>query len=227
MKDSSKSPNVRVALMEARSLRGKAFADLTVRATEAIVADDDMMAASHAWFRNSRRDQDRFKDGLAVATSGVSPRTAALAMLLPPLPASSEGDYWLSGTRDTALPTASVFGMILVRDPWDRRTQLEAGGVWQRLALVAAALGVASQPLNQFVEMIDRERQLRRPDGFARAADPLLDDKEWRPTFAFRLGNPLAAPLASPRRPVSDVIGSPARLAFEIEKSKAETDRVR
>ena len=219
----SRSPDVRVALMEARSPRGRAFGDLTVRATEAIVADAGMMAASHAWFRHSRRDQDRLKDGLAVTTSGVSSGLATLATLLPEQSAASEGDYWLAGTRDTALPTASIFGMILVKEPRDRRNALAAGTVWQRLQLTASAMGVASQPLNQFVEMIDRDTQLGRDPAFARAADPLLEDRAWRPTFAFRLGNPAAPALPSPRRPVSEVIGTPARLGYEVDRAAAET----
>ncbi len=219
----SKSANVRVVLMEARSPRGRAFADLTIRATEAIVADDEMMAASHRWFRHSRRDQDQFKDGLAIATSGVSPFIAAAGAMLPEPSPSSEGDYWLSGTRDDALPTASIYGLILVRDPYDRRSALEAGGVWQRLQLTATAMGLAAQPLNQFVEMIDRERQRGAGTTFAHAADPLLNDVEWRPTFAFRAGHPTVAAPASPRRPVSEVLGLPARLAYDVARARAET----
>lgn len=223
----SRSPNVRVALMEAKSARGRAFAAQTVAATEAIVADDAMMAASHAWFRHSRRDQDRLKDGLAVATSGVSPFLATAAAMLPEQSAASEGDYWLSGTRDTALPTASLFGLIVVQDPWDRRTALEAGAVWQRLHLTAAALGLVAQPLNQLVEMIDRDRQLGRAPAFARSVDVLLEHDDWRPTFAFRIGKPLTPAGASPRRPVAEVLGPPARLQFDVDKAAAETARLR
>ena len=220
---SSRSPRVRVALFPAASARGKAFSALAVRATEAITADTSMMAASHAWFRHSRADMDRRKDGLGIRTSGVSPLLTAAAAILPEQTAADEGKYWLAGTRDTALPTAAAFGLIMVQDPYDRRTALEAGGVWQRLQLTATAMGVASQPLNQFVEMIDRERQLGRAPGFARAADALLDDAAWRPTFAFRLGMPAGQAIASPRRPVAEVLGGTARLAFEIEKAREET----
>ena len=223
----SRSPNVRVALMEARSPRGKEFAVQTVAATEAIVADTAMMAASHRWFRHSRHDQDRLKDGLAIATSGVSPGLAAAAAMLPEPSAASEGRYWIDGTRDTALPTASLFGMILVQDPWDRRSALEAGGVWQRLQLTATALGLVAQPLNQIVEMIDRERQLGRAPAFARDAGPLLENADWRPTFAFRIGKLLTQVPPSPRRPVDEVLGPPARLGFDVAKAAAETAQLR
>ncbi|WP_426168772.1 hypothetical protein [Sandarakinorhabdus sp. DWP1-3-1] len=217
------SPLVRIALFDAGSARGRRFADLTIDATAAIAADDDIMAASHSWFRHARRDQDRLKDGLGIFTSGVSPVIAAAGAMLPEQTPASEGRYWLASTRETALPTASLFGLILVADPWDRRSALLAGMAWQRLHLTATRAGLAAQPLNQLPEMIDRERQLGRPPGFARAADALLDDAAWRPTFALRIGNPVAPAPASPRRPVSAVIGAPARLDWDVEQARAET----
>jgi hypothetical protein len=219
----ARSDAVRVALFGADSARGKRFGALTIEATAAIAADDAMMAASHAWFRHSRRDQDRLMDGLSVATSGVSPWLAAAAAILPEQSAASEGHYWLDATRDQAVPTASVFGLILVPDLGNRRATLLAGAAWQRLHLLATTLGLAVQPLNQLPEMIDRQRQLRAPARFARAADALLDDPMWRPTFAFRIGHPMAPAGASPRRPVSLVIGQPARLGFDVARAGAET----
>jgi len=214
---------VRIALFPAEGARGQRFGALTIDATAAIVEDADMMAASHAWFRHSRRDQDRLMDGLAVATSGVSPWLAAAAAILPEQSAASEGRYWLAGTRDIAVPTASAFGLILVSDLADRRAMLLAGAAWQRLHLLATALGIAVQPLNQLPEMIDRQRQLRQLPRFARRTDALLDDPLWRPTFAFRIGHPVTAAAPSPRRPVSAVIGQPARLAYDVARARAET----
>jgi nitroreductase len=219
----ARSDAVRIALFAADSARGRRFGALTIEATAAIAADEAMMAASHAWFRYSRRDQDRLMDGLSVATSGVSPWLAAAAAILPEQSAASEGRYWLGATRDSAVPTASLFGLILVPDLADRRATLLAGAAWQRLHLLATALGLSAQPLNQLPEMIDRQRQLRQPPGYARAVDALLDDPAWRPTFAFRIGHPLSPPGASPRRPVSMVIGQPARLAYDVGRAGAET----
>jgi nitroreductase len=216
-------PGIRIALFDAASPRGKRFAELTLDATAAIAADAEMMAASHAWFRHSRRDQDRYMDGLGLATSGVSPFIATIGAILPDQSPASEGRFWLQSTRETALPSASVFGLILATDPHDRRTALLAGMAWQRLHLTAVARGIAAQPLNQLPEMIDRQRQLGAKPSFARAADALLDDKAWRPTFAFRLGTTLRPAAASPRRPVSLVIGAPARLQYDIDQSRART----
>ncbi|MBU6166817.1 MAG: hypothetical protein KGQ52_11930 [Alphaproteobacteria bacterium] len=212
---------VRVALFAAGSAAGQRFAALTSDATAAIVADAAMMADSHRWMRHERRDADRLKDGLTLATAGVSPWLAGLAALLPAPSAASEGDHWLANTRDQQLPTASLFGLILTPTPHDRRSALLVGSAWQRLHLNATAAGLVAQPLNQLPEIIDREAQLRQPPRFARLADALLDDAAWRPSFAFRLG--LADTPAPPalRRPVSAVIGHPARMEWEVEQWRA------
>jgi hypothetical protein len=88
---------------------------------------------------------------------------------------------------------------------------------------MATAFGLAAQPLNQLPEMIDRQQQTGRPLQFSTAVDSILDDVLWRPTFAFRLGHPVTAAKLSPRRPVSEVIGPPARLAYDIERARDET----
>jgi hypothetical protein len=218
---------VRIDLITPASEAGKRFAALTVEATQAIAADADMMAASQHWMRSSRRDLAERQDGLSPATSGIPAWQAVAAAMLPPLSPETEGRFWVQATRDTALPTASMFALISVADPWDRRSALLAGMAWQRLHLTAVTLGLAAQPLNQLPEMIDRERQLGRPPGFGRGAAAMLKDagveSGWRPTFVLRLGyGPGPAP-ASVRRPVSTVMGSPARLAYDVDRSAAET----
>jgi nitroreductase len=209
------SPEVRIAIIDPATPAGQRFAALTIDATEAITADADMMAASHSWFRHRRRDMDRLKDGLAVSTSGVSPLLAAAAAMLPEQTAASEGRYWLAGTRETALPTASAFALILVRDPHDRRSAILAGSAWQRLHLTATQSGLVAQPLNQLPEMIDRERQLGQVPRFARAADALLEDTAWRPTFALRLGHPLTPAAAMQAGADYLVIGRPITAALD------------
>ena len=211
---------VKVALFAASSPLGKRFAALTDEATVAITGDAAMMADSHRWFRHERRDAERLMDGLTLATSGVSPWLATAGAMLPAQSAADEGKYWLASTRDVHLPTASLFGLILTPGPHDRRSALLVGSAWQRLHLNATSAGLVAQPLNQLPEMIDREAQLRAPPRFARAADALLDDPAWRPSFAFRLGLADAPAGAALRRPVSAVIGPPARMAWEVEQWK-------
>jgi nitroreductase len=213
--------DVRVVLFSAGSQRGRRFAALTDEATVAITGDAAMMADSHRWFRHERSEAMARMDGLTLATSGVSPLLATVGALLPGQDAASEGKYWLAATRDTHLPTASLFGMILTPRPHDRRQAMLVGSAWQRLHLNATATGLVAQPLNQLPEMIDREAQLGQPPRFARAADALLDDPAWRPSFLFRLGQADAPAGAALRRPVSAVIGPPARMAWEVEQWRA------
>ncbi|GGE13347.1 hypothetical protein GCM10011529_19630 [Polymorphobacter glacialis] len=223
LRSAAGTPLLRIALIDPASPAGKRFAELTIASTQAIAADTEMMAASHAWFRHSRRDRDRYKDGLGIPTAGLSPFTATMGAILLDSSPATEGRYWIEATRETALPTASLFGLIVAGDPHDRRTAILAGAAWQRLHLTAIALGLAAQPLNQLPEMIDRDRQLGRPPRFATAANAILEDPLWRPTFAFRIGHPATPALPSPRRPVSQVIGQSAREDFEIERSRTET----
>ncbi|WP_353217808.1 hypothetical protein [Sandarakinorhabdus sp.] len=211
-------PGVKLALFEAASPRGQRFAALTADATAAIAADDAMMADSERWFRHERSDADRLMDGLTLATSGISPSLAAGAALLPAQSPAMQGRYWLAATKDVHLPTASLFGFIVAADPHDRRSALLVGSAWQRLHLNAVAAGLAAQPLNQLPEIIDREVQMKQAPRFARAVDALLDDPAWRPSFAFRIGIADAPALPALRRPVSAVIGPPARLAWEVEQ---------
>lgn len=217
--DFPRPPEIAVHLFSAASPAGQRLAALTSDATQAIAEDAEMMDASHRWFRHSRADQDRLKDGLTLATSGTPPLLAAAAAMLPPMSAATEGRYWLAATRDVHLPSASLFGIITAPDPWDRRQALLAGMAWQRLHLIAAARGLAAQPLNQLPEMIDRQRALGQPASFAGNAASLPGI----PTFAFRIGRPQAPAKPSLRRPVSQVIGQPARLGYEVERAKAET----
>lgn len=215
-------PEIGLTLFTAASPQGQRFARLTAQATQAITEDAEMMQASHRWFRHSSAEQDRRKDGLTLATSGIPPLLAVAGAMLPPQSAATEGHYWLQSTRETHLPTASIFGLITAADPWDRRQALHAGLAWQRLHLIATSLGLVAQPLNQLPEIIDRARQQGTPPRFATEAQPLLTTNA-RPTFAFRLGHAEAPAPPSLRRPVSQVIGAPARLGYEVDRAKAET----
>lgn len=216
---------VRIDLLTPQSAAGQRLAALTLEATQAIAGDAEMMAASQRWMRHGPRQWAEMQDGLSPATSGIPAWQAAAAAMLPPLSPETEGRFWLEATRDTALPTASMFALISVADPWDRRSALLAGMAWQRLHLTAVTLGLAAQPLNQLPEMIDRDRALGRPPGFAKAAAALLPDPAWRPTFALRLGHPPDLAPASVRRPVSAVMGPPARLGYDVARSAEETRR--
>jgi len=82
----------------------------------------------------------------------------------------------------------------------------EESRAWQRLHLAATAMGLAAQPLNQPVEMVDRHQQLGRSDEFAGDLQKLARANAWEATFTFRLGYAKDPALAAPRRPLHQVM---------------------
>ena len=180
--------------------------ELIVEATERIIEDRDMSLDSFRWIRTGKRDVLAQRDGVTIDTAGVGRFKTAAAKILPDLDAAAIDRIWLDATRATQTATAPVFGMILVPDRLDMVQAIAAGRAWQRLHLATTACGLAAQPLNQPVEMIDRNQMLGRQDGFASALASLSRDKRWEPTFVFRLGYAERDAPHSPRRPLEDVV---------------------
>lgn len=179
---------------------------LTVSATEEIIADHDMAAASARWFRFDWASLQQERDGITLDAVGLSPLINAAAKILP-LPSPEEADLqWLGATRDVHVKTAAVLGAIAVRDLYDRPTTLAAGQAWQRLHLWATSRGLVAQPVNQAAERVDRESELGRPPRMAEALAQVTGDAAWKPTFIFRMGYADRPARLSPRRPVSAVV---------------------
>jgi hypothetical protein len=189
----------------ARDDRGP-FSEAVIKATETIVADSAMMRDSGHWFRHRWTDVQRFRDGVTLDVTGMSPLMAASAKMLPPLSPETSHRYWLDATRDVQVPTTAVFGLIAVRNLYDRPQTMRAGRAWQRMHLLGTTQGVAMQPINQPVELVDRERQLSMAPHAARVLADLIGDPDWKPTFAFRMGYPKQAASPSPRRPTETVV---------------------
>lgn len=184
--------------------RRQSFSDLTIRATQAFIADPQQAADDAAWYRTSWHETQDRKDGITIDPSGKSPLVRALAKMIPVSQAQNNAG-WLSGTRDPQLPTASAFGALVVRNPLDVAQRLRVGRVWQRLHLSATVAGLAVQPLCQIPERIDRERSAGLAPEFSTAMSALLPSGT-HPLMTFRIGYPTTAPLRSPRRPAADVL---------------------
>jgi len=97
-------------------------------------------------------------------------------------------------------------GLIAVSDRYDRKATLAAGRVWQRQHLSATARGLAMQPLNQPIEMIDRERQSGRGAQWAKRIASPDRRRVASPTFSFRAGFASRPAPPSPRRRLRDVV---------------------
>jgi hypothetical protein len=180
------------------------FADLTIRATEAIIADPQQSDDDAAWYRDTWQEIQSHKDGITVDPSGSSPFIRTYAKLLP-VTRQQNNDGWLSGTRNTQIPTASAFGALVVTDPGNLTRRLQVGRLWQRLHLTATAAGVSLQPLCQVPERIDREQSAGIPTDVSTAMATLLPAGQ-HPLMTFRIGHPTTDALRSPRRPAEEVV---------------------
>ncbi|MBS0473072.1 MAG: hypothetical protein JSR60_18525 [Proteobacteria bacterium] len=198
------SENVRVAFLTDAKARA-AMGALIVSATERIIADPTMSAASARWIRAGRREIETHRDGVTIDAAGLSPTTVMFAKLMPDMGAATQDQYWLDNTKTTQVH-APVLGAILVKDRLDMAGALNAGRAWQRLHLTATRLGLVCQPLNQPVECVDRNAELGRGDSYRKALMDLTRSGGFEATFVFRLGYAEKPAPLSPRRPLDDVI---------------------
>jgi hypothetical protein len=194
--------DVRVFLLEDGAERGE-FDRAVVDATMAIVADRAMVADSDRWLRMSHSEIEKHRDGPTLEAAGLSAFTYMFAKVFPVSPETAH-QAWIDQTR-AQLATARLTGVIAVRDRYDRASAIAAGRTWQRLHLGAIAHGVAMQPVNQPIEMIDRERATGGGDAWNRRMAQLTGD-DWQATFSFRAGMPTEHAPAAPRRALKDVV---------------------
>lgn len=180
------------------------FDDLTIRATEAIIADPRQAADDFAWYRTNWQEVQASKDGITIDPSGQSPVIRTLAKIMP-VSRRQNDDGGLAGTRRTQIPTAAAFGVLVVRDPLDPIQRLRAGRIWQRMHLSATLGGLGMQPLCQVPERIDRERSAGLPADFTEAMAAMLPPK-LAPDHDLSHRLPSTDAPRSPRRPAADVV---------------------
>jgi hypothetical protein len=200
-------PDLRLLLVSEDGARRELGA-IIVDATERIVADPEMSVDNHRWIRTGRREILAHRDGLTLDTFGAHRLVTVAGKMLPDPGPGMLNRLWLNATREVHTATAPVFGVILVRDRLDMAQAIAAGRLWQRLHLAVTAAGLAAQPLNQPVEMMDRHRMLGRQDEFGPAFARLAGDAGWEPTFVFRVGYGKREVPPSPRRPLEDVVAT-------------------
>ena len=197
-------PDTSLVVFDASSLVGRAFSEAIVLSTEALLGDEVFMRATDAWFRWTPREVEANRDGPSLACAGLSPTVRVAAQLGARPSEASFRRSWLASTRDVHLASAGAFGAIGVRDPARPEQLLEAGRLWQRVHLEATRLGIALQPLDQWLEVLDRAGQRGSAAPFTPRADFVPPGHQ--PVMMFRAGRPLRTALASARRPLDDVI---------------------
>jgi hypothetical protein len=189
----------------------KEMGALIVEATGRFIADPEMSRDSGRWFRTGRREIESHRDGVTTDTAGLSPFMNGVAKLLPDQDVAAADKYWLAATRDVQVPTAAAYGVLFVSDRLTTLGAIAAGANWQMLHIAATMAGLSVQPMNQPIEMMDRDHFLGRRNDYARAiakiAAPrgtagLGDDV----AFLFRLGYGERSAAPSPRRRFADVI---------------------
>ena len=198
------TPKVGVVWLTSDSQK-RAFSEMTIRATEAIIADPQQAADDFPWYRYDWSELQAHKDGLTLDTSGVSPLIRTVGKLLG-VSRDQSNQGWVTSTRDTQLPTAAAFGMLVVRQAGDNAQRIQAGRVWQRIHLWATSQGLAMQPLNQVVERADREQSAGLAPNFSNSVAAMIPDDGWHAIMPFRIGYPTVDALESPRRPAEDVV---------------------
>lgn len=183
----------------------RAFANATVAATRDIVADAQMAAASHAWYRHTAVEIERYRDGVSLPAAGLPPWKQKVFALLPRPTAAMAGDAWLANTQENQT-SAMAFVTLTTPDLHDRTGLTHVGRVWQRLALWLHTQGLACQPLNQLAEMRDREIQQDRTRVHGGWLQDMLPAGAGHAQMLFRVGRPTAPPGPSPRRPMAWVL---------------------
>jgi hypothetical protein len=192
---------LQVTLVEPK--RQAALGDLIVQATRWIVEDWEMAADNAKWFRFLYCDVSS-RDGLTLGANIPSRFVAAASRLFPPSDRMANKS-WIGSTQ-TQVNTAGMLGAILAQDPHERAQAIEVGRLWQRLHLLLTARGLAAQPLNQPLERVDRERQLRLAPRAIEALGEIIGEETLQPAFLFRLGYPTREACLTPRRRLEDVI---------------------
>ena len=177
------------------------------QATAAVISDGAQSDEIERWWRATRDEIDRHRDGMTLDCQGLPPVTLLLGKVLPPQSQQQNNQTWLKNTRDVQVKTAAAFGLLSVQDAADAESQLQVGRAYQRLHLWATASGLALQPLNQVTERIARDRsQGRTPPLEAPLAE--LTPNGRTALFTLRIGHSTVTAGLSPRRRLADVVGS-------------------
>lgn len=196
-------PDARVLWLDSDADKSR-FADLTVAATAAIIADPDQSRDDFAWYRQDWEEIQRTRDGITLDTAGLSEALRVAVRTLPPADRASLQSGWLDATRARHV-AAAAFGLVLVKNRADTRERLLAGRLFQRVHLSATARGLAIQPLNQLIERADRESSSSLAPTFSRSLSTIAP-QGWDPVMGFRIGHPMGPPGPAPRRLAEQVI---------------------
>jgi hypothetical protein len=197
-------PDVRVFWYSSADLRQQ-VGNLLVEAAHASVSDKAQDGDTARWYRATWQDIQQHRDGITIDAAGLPDLTRAFFKMLPPASQEQQDSSFLQNTAEQ-VQTAGAFGLLAVRNGQDRKQQLGAGRVWERMHLWVTKEGLAMQPLNQVVERAAREVVLLSTPHFGTSLQTLVGDPAWQTLLAFRVGYSTREGLRSPRRAVNEVV---------------------
>jgi nitroreductase len=166
----------------------ESITDIIWDASRKLSSDSDVSHGTEPWYRTTMDQMQKLRDGVYVGEP--EPNAAPVQPM----------------SYVELMRTGRVFGLIAVRDRYDRPQTISAGRVWQRAHLLATVHGLAARPANGAVELIDHERRLKREAQSAARLSEITGDAAWQPTFMFYMGYPTQPASASPRRSVQSVV---------------------
>lgn len=190
------SENVRVKWLTDSDARAR-FSELSVKATEEHIVDIEIQRDSHLWYRMSRSDAEKYRDGITVHGANLPGAISLVLGLFPPTPDSFDAG-WAKATRDTHCGTAPAFGILVVEKAGDRNAWVEAGRTYQRIQLAATLQGISTHPISQALAMRDREVVAGSAGPFSSGLTELGGAGEV--VLAFRIGYPTREQQPSMRR---------------------------
>ncbi len=185
--------------------RHKQLGTLLVEAAQAFVLDPAQDGDTARWWRGTWQEIEQHHDGITLDAAGLPDLTRAVGKMLPSASQEQQDSTFLKNIA-AQVATAGAFGVLAVHDAQDRKQQLGAGRVWQRMHLWATKEGLALQPLNQVVERAAREAVLGSTPYFGTALQAAMNDSARHALLAFRIGYSTHQELRSPRRGVNEVI---------------------
>jgi len=181
------------------------FSEVAIAGAEALIADEQQSMDSHAWWRQDWDELQKNADGITLDAQALGP-IAPIAKILPDLSRQQNDAAFVKSVREVMLPTASAFGIMVIKDRMNNTQRLNCGRAWQRIHLWGTVQGFALQPLNQMCERVDREIQLGGEKTLGEAVRSLVNDDAWQAVMPFRIGYPAQTVNPSPRRGLEKVI---------------------
>lgn len=197
--------DVKLFLFTAEADR-KRIAEVSSAANTEIYSDPDVRRGSERWVRMKWSSVQEDRDGLTTDAFGLPPIANAVVKMMTPGMLRWAGSHSEKNGYLNLMLRAPLIGFIAVRDRYEQEQCLQAGRIWQRAHLLAAARGLAARPCNEAVEMVDHERALGKPPTRIALLNEITGDPTWQPTFVFYMGYPTLSAHASPRRPVQAVL---------------------